>query len=389
LHPQITQQDLDIYEQAASGLISGWEIAFDLNKTLVDTYLWHNAQTELKAHPEKYDGVGFDHFVHQSALMRIPFRGIQAMLLGLAAAGNRLSLNTSDNAEKSNLHTFFNDFPLMKVVFGLVPDEDPFRLINGEHLQRSPHVMDEIKRKGFYERYFKSPEGEIFIEEICKEAGVRRSYIEKILENGKIPLPGYTFDVLVDDLFYWVGEMQTLGFGRRWVEATGSAEAILKGLEEYFSKPLPSTSPLLQVWLQPKINPLILPAAPMTVEPGEKRGEIITMEQAHLISISGKLKSHQSYLMNLGIDQGLISRALAPNGNLTDKATLLLEALLEQFYQDNRQFPDTHPHASKLLEIVRSSKPLKKEIQGILNTLDQNHGYNLLKAPLAPFLISK
>src|SRR5262249_5739846 len=149
-----------------------------------------------------------------------------------------------------------------------------------------------------------------------EEAGVKPSYVEKILQNGKIPLPGFTFDVLVDDLSDWAGEMQTLGFGRRWVLATGSTEAILNGLEEYFSQPLPTTTPRLQTWLQPTINPLTHFQVPSTFEPAVTRRPegVITMEEAQLISISKKLRPHQDYLMGLDIDKGLVNRALSPEG---------------------------------------------------------------------------
>jgi hypothetical protein len=388
-HPQITQQDLDIYERAASGLIAGWEIAFDLDKTLGPVFDWHIAQQEVRNHPEKYDGFDFNYFVHQSRRMRLPYRGIHAMLLGLAAAGNNLRLYTVASNKPDNLDVFFNDFPLMKVAFGLAPHEDPLRLVNTDHIHRSPHVMEGIKRKEFYERYFRSPEGEAFVREVCKEAGVSPSYIQKTLEDGKIPLPGFPFDILVDDSPYFVGEMETLGFGRRWVEATGSAEAILNGLEEYFSKPLPSTTPRLQAWLQPRINPLTPSPAPSNLKlvGGREKG-VITMEEAQLISISRKLRPHQDYLMGLEIDKGLLSRALSPEGSLHEKATVILNALLHEFYRDGLyKFPDRHPHCSKLLEIIRSSDPLKKEIQGILNTVDQDHGYNFLKVPLSTYFI--
>src|SRR4030095_2697989 len=221
LHPGITQEDIDIYERAAGGMVRGRDIAFDLNKTLVGTYLGYNMDGELKNHPEKYNGTTFDYFAHQNLLLRTPFRGIEALLLGLWAAGNSLSLYTSDQAEKTRLFTLFNDFPLLKIPFGLASPEDPFPLVTHETLRQSGRILYEEKRAEFQARHFGSEEGARFLSDLSREIGVRDL---SFMKNSKIPFPEFPFELLVDDSYDWPAELETLGFGRRWVLATGSAE---------------------------------------------------------------------------------------------------------------------------------------------------------------------
>src|SRR5262245_60628327 len=117
LHPAFTPEDQAIYERAAGGIVRGRDIAFDLNKTLVGTFLGYNMDGELRNQTQKYNGMTFDYYAHQSLLLRAPFRGMEALLLGLWTAGNRLSLYTSDVADKTRLYAFFNDHPLLKIPF--------------------------------------------------------------------------------------------------------------------------------------------------------------------------------------------------------------------------------------------------------------------------------
>ena len=253
-HPRLTIQDMELYERARA--IGGHHIAFDIDKTLVELLEREAAEAELKENPEKYDGVNLDYFVHQATRWRMPYRGIQATLMGLFVAGNTLRLNTQAKNEPTNLELFLNDFPLLKIVFGLVPPEDPFRPVSAEDLSRSPQVMDSVKRKEFYERHFNSPDGERFLQALREDAGGQDLAFHS---ESKIPFPDFWFELLVDDKEIFGDQMETSGFGRRSIKATGSVPEILQGIEEFFHNPPPETSQRLQAWLKGKTNPLTPP----------------------------------------------------------------------------------------------------------------------------------
>jgi hypothetical protein len=384
LHPAVSQEDIDLYERAAQGIIRGRDIAFDLNKTLVGTFLGYNMDSELKNHPKKYNGTTFDYFAHQTLLLRTPYRGMEALLLGLWAAGNRLSLYTSDRAAPTHLNTLFNDFPLLKIPFGLAAPEDPFPLVSSEDLHRSDRIMDEEKREEFQRHHFGHAEGEEFLGALRKEIGVKDL---SFMKNSKIPFPDFPFEVLVDDSDYWPGELQTLGFGRRWILATGSAEATLRGLEEYFSKPLPETSSRMRTWLSGRANSSTLPPTAFSQDEG---GQIIDFEQARSTGIATRLKPLQGYFAQLGVAPDLFQRALAPDGTMRDKAILICEAVVKQYFLDNYSFhPERHPPLAKILEILKKSDPLKKEVQSIFAEAPKEHVYNFLKVPLSPYFWMK
>ncbi|MFO1518978.1 MAG: hypothetical protein U1F57_04845 [bacterium] len=379
-HPDLTAEDFEIFDRAVNGPIHGRNIAFDIDKTLGDTLAWHTAETELKNRPERYDGIDFDYFVHQAARMRIPYRGIQAMLIGLLVGGNTLRLCTAAKNGPNNLEVFLNDFPLMKIAFGLVSPHHPHHLLTTEDLSRSPYVMEENKRKEFYERYFNTPEGRQFVEKLKEQVGVRDF---SFIKDGKMPFPDFPFEVLVDDLDYFAGEMQTLGLGRRWILASGSATAILEGLEQYFTKPFPETSPTMRRWLSGETNLLTLFAPADTLEAPEK-GKVVTMEEAQMLRIKQRLTPLKEYFTSLGLKAPVVEEGLSPNASLRQRAVLVCTALQEQFFKDNYRFPDSHPQGKILLGLIRESDPLKAEIKKLLS---ENDDYAFLKVPLTPYFL--
>lgn len=247
LHPDLKEADLEAYEAASSGTLQNRHIAFDLDSTLGDTYQWHLAESALAERPEAYDGIDWGYFAHQRRLMRLPYVRMQATLLGLWAAGNTLKLYTrSDNLPETH-EAFFNDFPLLKVAFGLASPDRALDLLKPEDLHSSPNYIDGSKRREYQQRHFGDAAGDAFAQRLFREAGVRPF---KEFTDTKIPFPDFYFDVLVDDSHYFAGEMQTLGFGRRWVEARKNGMDLLEALEAYFQAPAPEVSPTVRAWLE-------------------------------------------------------------------------------------------------------------------------------------------
>lgn len=249
LHPNPSQEDMEIYRRAAWGPIQGRQIAFDLDNTLGDLYQWHLARDALA--PSKkyqaYDGFDFDHFAYERTIMRLPYAHIQAVLLGLWANGNTLKLYTHSKNLPGTHDAFFNDFPLLKVAFGLATPKNVFEVITPETLAQSRHYMDETKRAEYQARHFGDEQGQAFAARIFREAKINSLFG---FENTKIPFPDFNYDVLVDDSVYPAGEMQTLGFGRRFVLAPRNGKALLDALETFFAAPKPPISPTLQRWLE-------------------------------------------------------------------------------------------------------------------------------------------
>ncbi len=244
-HLNFSPEQAALYARAARGPIRGRDIAFDLDKTLGDTLMRYLAEDAYRERPRDFD-VGMEHYVHQYTRLRLPYRGVQAMLLGLWAAGNRVRLYTASENLVGNHEVFFNDFPLIKVAMEIAPPGDPHRLVGLQDLNAAPHYMDRLKFRDHYARHFESEAGRDFLEGIRREQELRRL---PDLTVAKLPFPDFPFDVLVDDLYYFAGDLMTVGLGRRWVRAEGDVPRMLEGLEEYFSKPLPETSPLWRRWL--------------------------------------------------------------------------------------------------------------------------------------------
>ncbi|MCC6273577.1 MAG: hypothetical protein IT572_08935 [Deltaproteobacteria bacterium] len=244
-HPNFSPEQAALYERAARGPIRGRDIAFDLDKTLGDTLMRYLAEDAYRRHPQVYD-VRMEDYLHQYTRLRLPYRGVQAMLLGLWAAGNRVRLYTASENLVGNHEVFFNDFPLIKVAMEIAPPGDPHRLVGLQDLNAAPHYMDRLKFREHYARHFEGEAGRAFLEEIRREQELRRL---PDLTVAKLPFPDFPFEVLVDDLYYFAGDLMTVGLGRRWVMAEGDVPRMLEGLEEYFSRPPPEASPLWRRWL--------------------------------------------------------------------------------------------------------------------------------------------
>src|SRR4030095_7513703 len=148
------------------------------------------------------------------------------------------------------------------------------------------------------------------------------------------------------------------------------------------------TSPRMRSWLAGRTNSLTAPKAPDTLEGG--KGQVITMEEAQLMSLATRLKPHRKYFEGLEIDPALIDRALSPTGSLRDKATLVCEAALKQYSNDNYGFhPERHPPLASILETLRNSDPLKNEVKAVLESVPKESPYNFLKVPFGPYFWMK
>jgi hypothetical protein len=249
-HPRPTQVDFQLFTRVAQGPIRRREIAFDLDGTVGDGLVHLKAEKAVRLNSHRYD-VGFEHFVHQYARMRIPYRNMQALLLGLWAAGNRLKVSTASDNVPDNHEAFFNDFPLLKIAFGFTTPEDPFRVLTPIDLDMHPHFMDLRKREKFHHRHFETPEGRAFLGRIRMERGL--DALPFLLES-KFPLPDFRFDALVDDQEHYAQEMEMLGFGRRWIPAQDTGERMFEALLDFYSRPPPETADLLKRWLVPDLD---------------------------------------------------------------------------------------------------------------------------------------
>lgn len=249
LHPNPSHEDMEVYRRAACGPVQDRHIAFDLDNTLGDLFQWHLAQDALSTSEKRkaYDGFDFDYFAHERSLMRLPLAHMQAALLGLWANGNTLKLYTHSKNLPGNHDAFFNDFPLLKVAFGLATPKNVFEMVTPEALAKSRHYMDESKRAEFQARHFGDAAGREFAARIFREAEIKSL---EGFENTKIPFPDFYLDVLIDDSHYPSGEMQVLGFGKRFILAPRNGDALLDALEAYFAAPMPPISPTLQRWLE-------------------------------------------------------------------------------------------------------------------------------------------
>lgn len=222
--PLVSQKELDLYERAARSGVRGRDIAFDLDRTLGDAL----------DHPSTpYDEVP-EETVHQFPIVRIPYRGMQALLLGLWAAGNRLRLYTfAENGPESH-EAFFNDFPLLKVAFGLVTPGRSGDTVTRDQLHASPHYMDGVKRRQFGARHFGTRDGLAFLETLRVTSGIRNV---DFLKDCRIPFPEFPFDVLVGPPSPLDHKMRLAGFGSRGLDATPDTDGLLTRLEAYFARP--------------------------------------------------------------------------------------------------------------------------------------------------------
>jgi len=242
----VSKKELALYERAAQSSVRNRDIAFDLDRTLGDMRDRSSAMTEIRKNPERYDA-DFEDVVHQFSRMRIPYRGVQALLLGLWAAGNRLRVYSTSGTPPETNDAFFNDFPLLKVACGLASPERAGETISSKELHASNHYMDGVKQLEFWRRHFGTNDGRLFLEMLKIRAG--RNNLD-FLKDGKIPFPDFPFDVLVEESPRFAEEMRALGFGPRWIEAPPTAAEWLQRLEAYFAKPLTDVSDNVFVWLE-------------------------------------------------------------------------------------------------------------------------------------------
>jgi len=363
LHPDLKEADLEAYEAASSGSLQNRHIAFDLDNTLGDTYQWHLAESALTERPEAYDGIDWGYFAHQRRLMRLPYVRMQATLLGLWAAGNTLKLYTrSDNLPETH-EAFFNDFPLLKVAFGLASPDRALDPLSPEDLRASPNYMDGSKRREYHQRHFGDDAGAAFAQRLFREAGVRPF---KEFADTKIPFPDFNFEVLVDDSHYFAGEMQTLGFGRRWVEARKNGMDLLEALEAYFQAPTPEASPTVRDWLDSASE--------------ASRGRDPFLEEVfEPLPSSFHLERAQSFLMEWAAQSGMRSNALQLRARFNHLPGPVASALGHAIRH--------HPAVAKLLflnlNLLPADSPLRYDPQ-ILRALTHRADEQLERGSISP-----
>lgn len=242
----VSENEIALYERAAtSRVLSGRDIAFDWQGVLGADLERREALEALQKSPSLYDVVA-DDFVHQHDRLRIPHRDVQAMLLGLWAAGNRLRLYTDAKDSREGFETLFNDFPLLKVAFDLTPPEKALETVTREDLNASRHFMDASKRRFLGEKYFRRPDGRLFLEMIERRGGIQNPDLAFV---SKIPFPDFPFDVLVENFLAPSSGLRALGFGDRWLPAVSDAGGLLATLEARLSKPPVGLSALVADWL--------------------------------------------------------------------------------------------------------------------------------------------
>ncbi|MCE9625314.1 MAG: hypothetical protein K8R69_07690 [Deltaproteobacteria bacterium] len=244
-HPNPTSEDFDLLEAAAGGPIRGRDIAFDLDDTLGDTVARHVAEKIHGLDPGRYDQDPRES-VHQLQRVRAVYRHMQALLLGLWASGNRLRLFTASDNYAGNHDAFFNDYPALKVAFGLASPEGPEVLLRSADLDQSPHFMDRLKYQRRYAELFSGESGRRFLQNVRTERSLGES---RGFRSAKLPTPGFPFEVLVDDLQGFGVELREAGFGERWVRAQGNGLRQWSSLVEFFSSPREPAMDLWNRWL--------------------------------------------------------------------------------------------------------------------------------------------
>jgi hypothetical protein len=245
-HADFSDYHLEIYGRAYHGPIQGKMIAFDLDETIA------GAEWKPEHHDSRPGGIHF-----QRELERTPYRGIQALLLGLSA-GNQLKLYTSGENLRNYLVNFLNDFPLLKAAFQLTTFENAKKLVNNHDVDVSPFVMHRLKRDVIGKLYFPIPRKNELVRHLentldkfegCEDC-------RAIAMDLKLPMPTFRFDVLVDDGARFEQPLEAFGVGfintRRYTHIYKEfyARELLKSLEEFFSKQHPKMDTQLQKWLE-------------------------------------------------------------------------------------------------------------------------------------------
>ncbi len=243
-HPNPTEEDSRLFEEVASGPIRDRDLTFDLDDTLGDTVARHVAYQVHEKVPQRYDQAP-GQAVHQHQRIRLVYRHMTSLLLGLWAAGNRLRLLTASDNYPGNHDAFFNDNPAFKVAFHLNAPETPEEWLRASDLEMAPRYLDRLGYQEAFTREFGGPEGRAFLEGIRRERGLERL---PPLGSGKIPLAGFPFEVLVDDWSGFDQEMRTVGLGERWVAASQNGSEQWRALLEFFARPREGASESWRRW---------------------------------------------------------------------------------------------------------------------------------------------
>lgn len=244
-----TGEDIQAFERAAMGAVKGQDIAVD-ESALGPSFTRTSAEDALRQTPDQFATLDMNYFVHQFSRLRLPHRHLQATLLGLWAAGNRLRLVTSAQNQADGMDVFLNDFPLLKVAFNLVPPQEPLKPLTSDDLDRSPHFMDAVKRHAFYYRHFEGPEGIALRLAIQENAGLENIQKLEFMKTAKMPYPDFPYDLLIDGApGDNARDLAALGLGRRWIESHGTGDALYEQIEDYFSEGVPRAEPHMALWL--------------------------------------------------------------------------------------------------------------------------------------------
>ncbi|HEX5037543.1 MAG TPA: hypothetical protein VFX30_10330 [bacterium] len=230
--PDATEREVALYERAASFPLKGRDLAFAVDGVLADAFAREDAEAVLLKEPGRFD-VSFQDIVHQYERVRLPRRGLQALLLGLWAAGHCLRVDAADEG-REGYEAFFNDFPLLKVAFGLAEPEQAGRLLTLGELGASRRYRDGLKRNESWKRHFQTADGRLALEG---------------LKGARVPFPDFPFELLVENVTDAEERAASRGFGSRWLKPSEDAGDLLSRLENCLSGPVSGVSGLISDWL--------------------------------------------------------------------------------------------------------------------------------------------
>lgn len=178
----LTPADLMLYRRVVQGPVVGRTIAFDLTGTLMEQNRLH--------------------------------RGALALLMGFWATGNRLILYTDD--PRASVVEIFNRYPLWQLVFGLTglerfPDE-----VLTEDVVHAEQVVDYEKRQSLVEAH--QGWGDPFFETAMQQGFSGERMVA--FRGGKLPFPGFEYEVIMDDNDRVQKGLALLGFSQGAIVAT-------------------------------------------------------------------------------------------------------------------------------------------------------------------------
>lgn len=178
----LTPADLMLYWRVVQGPVVGRTIAFDLTGTLLQQDKLH--------------------------------RGVLALLVGLWATNNQLILYTNDHRE--SVVGVCNGYPLFQLVFGLTGLERFPEVITAERVEQAEQVVDYQKRLGLVDAHWGW--GDPFFAEVMSREFSGAHIMA--FGGGKLPFPGFDYDVILDDDPKVRDGLALLGFSQRAVVAT-------------------------------------------------------------------------------------------------------------------------------------------------------------------------